>query len=410
MDKLKAQIWELLDEDKKILNKVYVRWLKDHAYLWEEFGLLEGLRYILLTLIRLFYEEHKQLHDISKIEQAQFANAFRELISNPDALLQRGKKAQLKEFEQEGAEIWFKRFYVDVARINAIIGRHEGDPSFFIKNSEPFLPPEVTERIMEKVQDIQADGVAYSTVARNRNYFILIFRQGLLAPSMYGKSKILEEEFELKRGTSNDQFIFFNINGRSGNSAYDHYAPVGIHASWHRKTDDMTVIFDISKYKEIPLPEYKEGVDWRLIKQQLIDGVKRRNFSINYSISASSDINIYDKLGKPTRWLLCRGWKCLNSLLERGYKRENLIIAADDQYGFVLKHRVPPRFFRGIFIKAERRGGFLDIVNLMMESYRQRPDLLLPIYDTDGNLLWPRKMDYWQVKFFASKRDARKKS
>ena len=97
MNKLKAQILEFLPEEKKFLHQIYSKFLEDHAYLWEEFEDLDKLRHILLVIIKLFYEEHKHLHDLSQIEQQEFNRAVRELISNPDALLQKARTAEIKE-------------------------------------------------------------------------------------------------------------------------------------------------------------------------------------------------------------------------------------------------------------------------------------------------------------------------
>ena len=114
MDKLKAQILELLDEDKKILHKIYAKWIDDHAYLWQEVEDIEKLRHILMVIIKLFYEEHKHLHDVSQIKQHEFNRAVRELISNPDALTQKAQRAQIEEIERMGLERWFNTFWKDI--------------------------------------------------------------------------------------------------------------------------------------------------------------------------------------------------------------------------------------------------------------------------------------------------------
>jgi len=125
MNKLRQQILQMLDEDKKELYKIYNRFLEDHAYLWDKFEDLEKLREILLVIIKLFYHEHRQLKDVSKIEYEVFKKSVRELLTNRDALLQKARKAQVDEIEFFGPERWFEMFRKDIERINRIIQKYE---------------------------------------------------------------------------------------------------------------------------------------------------------------------------------------------------------------------------------------------------------------------------------------------
>jgi len=127
MDRLKAQIWRFLPEEKKFLHKIYSKFIDDHANIWREAENLDlaRLRYILFVIIKLFYEEHKHLNDISQFDQQEFNKAVRELISNPDAFLQKAQKAQIKAIDRLGVERWFNAFRKDMERINGIIERYE---------------------------------------------------------------------------------------------------------------------------------------------------------------------------------------------------------------------------------------------------------------------------------------------
>ena len=110
MNELSRQIQELLPKEKQFLHKIYVKAIKDYSYLWEEFQDLEKLRKILILIVRLFIEEHRNLQDINQLDQEKFKKAFRELLSNPDALLQKTRKSQIKEIEGIGIGGWFKEF------------------------------------------------------------------------------------------------------------------------------------------------------------------------------------------------------------------------------------------------------------------------------------------------------------
>jgi hypothetical protein len=126
MQALKATIFRFLPEEKKFLHKIYSKFIDDHSYLWSEAENLDlaKLRHILLVIIKLFYEEHKSLNDISQIDQQEFNRVVRELINDPDALLQRARAAQIMEIEHTGLEAWFNAFKRDIEKINQIIQKY----------------------------------------------------------------------------------------------------------------------------------------------------------------------------------------------------------------------------------------------------------------------------------------------
>jgi len=129
MDRLKARIWRFLPEEKKFLHKIYLKFIDDHANIWREAENLDlaRLRYILFVIVKLFYEEHKHLTDISQIDQQEFNRAVRELIADPDALLQKTQKAQIKAIDRLGVERWFNAFRKDIEKLNQIIIGYERD-------------------------------------------------------------------------------------------------------------------------------------------------------------------------------------------------------------------------------------------------------------------------------------------
>ncbi len=98
---------------------------EDYSYLWEELEDLDKLRQVFLLIVRLFFEEHKNLGDLNQIDKEKFKKAFRQLISDPNALLQKTRKSQIKEIEGLGIEQWFKRFWKDIMAIDDIIKKYE---------------------------------------------------------------------------------------------------------------------------------------------------------------------------------------------------------------------------------------------------------------------------------------------
>lgn len=133
------EIYKIVSEDKAILRELYNDAVSDYSFLWEEYKNLEKLREIMLKLIRLFYEEHKDLTDLSKIDNIQFKRDFRELFSNQDAILQKTKLRQFAIMEDLDLKQWFDKLRVDIAEINEIILKYEQkDKDFAIKIIERY--------------------------------------------------------------------------------------------------------------------------------------------------------------------------------------------------------------------------------------------------------------------------------
>lgn len=74
---------------------------------------------------------------------------------------------------------------------------------------------------------------------------------------------------------------------------------------------------------------------------------------------------------------------------------------------------ISPRRFQGIVIIGDRpklENAWVDYnssdtektinntVSLMLATYRKHPELAIPLYDTSGALLWPKKMTYQELK------------
>ena len=93
----------------------------------------------------------------------------------------------------------------------------------------------------------------------------------------------------------------------------------------------------------------------------------------------------------------------------------------DPDYGYELRFRVAPRNFTGIifnlkdlvFKEAARDENNAkrakEIAEVLQETYKDKPQLILPIYDVYGNLYWPKQMSYKEVKKFVEERNKSKK-
>ncbi|MBI2651926.1 hypothetical protein HYX00_00550 [Candidatus Woesearchaeota archaeon] len=145
MERLLQQIKQLLPREKKFLYQIYEKVIRDHGYLWEELEDIEKLRQILLVIIKLFIEEHKQLRDLSQIDQEELARDFRRLLSSRDALLQKGRQHQIDEIEAIGIERWIEQSWNEINKINKLIEFYEKDKGL------PLFKPEDINHVVDKL-------------------------------------------------------------------------------------------------------------------------------------------------------------------------------------------------------------------------------------------------------------------
>lgn len=145
MEQLLQQIKQLLPREKKFLYQIYEKVIRDYAYLWEELEDLKKLRQILLVIIKLFIEEHKQLRDLSQVDQEELARDFRRLLSSRDALLQKGRQHQIDEIESIGIERWIELSWTEINKINKLIEFYERD-----RNLQLFKPEDI-DNVVDKL-------------------------------------------------------------------------------------------------------------------------------------------------------------------------------------------------------------------------------------------------------------------
>lgn len=228
---------------------------------------------------------------------------------------------------------------------------------------------------MDKVQDINKKGVAFSGISealREKDYktFDSILKSGLLG-GRFDKPNIgLTKEKYLKNvKEEKDAVVWFNIVGVDSRS--EKIKDSGFLNEYTADSNVLAIIFDLTHFQETP-SSWEESQRIVNLKQ------KRRTHRRAYS-------------------------------------------------GFILSHRVPPRYFKGIVLKLLDEKGkdischdylnkALDISRKMRSSVKKR-EYIIPIYDRNGNLLWPLLdkykdqgfMPYEEVKKFMEERERNKK-
>jgi hypothetical protein len=251
------------------------------------------------------------------------------------------------------------------------------------------LSPEFLEMVMAKVQDINKKGIGFHTIKTfNWDDVRDILQNGLLGRTKGANKKNPDSWAKAVRKNKSAE-VYFNITGRfkiimpkqdaAGNTLLDEQGkeveealPAVIENSQWGAKESVTFLFDLNTFKENVQPQGDKDEN-------------RKKLPVH---------SFTPNLGVPIRGV------------DEGNKP-----VVDSQGGFELKARVAPRFFRGIVIglnksyynllsPAEIRAKVDEIIKNMKDIYKDKQDLMLPVYDIQGNLLWPKEMSYEEVKEF----------
>lgn len=297
---------------------------------------------------------------------------------------------------------------------------------------EEELSPEIIEEVMDKVKDINLEGQALSHVMASEktetdigDKLKSIFEYGLLGTSV---------DVESRRGWDNktnkniyieaikdksSPDVFFNILGR-----VNYREKIGDYIQTNYR-NDLVFLFKIPpQFKEVPMVAYNNEL-------------KRFTYA-TWGGTCSGDASDEEK----ERFL-------------HGYKPRT-----SPELGFRLSPRVPPRFFEGLvfsllreltieeyenrikglieleknqkygtyyekgeaglreveqyrYISEERPEKLIEyavkLASFMINAYTNgKENMLIPIYDENGNLWWPKQIKYEQVRKEFKEREARK--
>lgn len=289
---------------------------------------------------------------------------------------------------------------------------------------EALLSPESIRMVMGKVQDIDKPGLAYSGI-RDKEAIGKILHDGFLGVDN-------EKTEGLQLGEKERKEVNRESWGRAARTRRTivHFNIVGREAGWRRKEKREIYGGSIgASYYSLP------GKIWIVFNPLKFEEVE-------VDASNRSEYHTPDKSYKfhQNSYVLARDHE----------KNTEVGQIVDDEYGFLLSSRVAPRFFQGIVFCAERKyehdsdilkslrstlwGSPLndqmrlhvqkeiysyekqidedkakiqvdELVQIQMKADSMKPQLLNPIYDTEGNLWWPKRMSHEEVKKFVAERD-----
>ncbi len=238
------------------------------------------------------------------------------------------------------------------------------------------------EKIMEKVQDINAKGTAHSQVF---DYDLpRIFSEGILADGTGTatlrewalKVKAMRKDSDNLASNWESMGVFMNIVGRS--------------EEYLRPYNDSLYSVDII----FGMDEFHESNQYDIFSQGRPPTAK--TYYSNQSVSTRDEERAFH--GAERRVLTFAEMReKMPWLFDESGRKSNYIM------GYFLSYNVPRRNFKGIVINPRRSLEADNFVKTMRAS-----ELALPVYSYDGNLLWPRQMSYEEVKKFVAEREAKK--
>lgn len=297
-----------------------------------------------------------------------------------------------------------------------------------LEELEKELPPEIIEMIMNKIQDIDKEGTAY-TVIRENDLASRVVNEGLLATEGFENKKIQPDDWKNKIRQNRDLGYFFNIAGREADIKKGALNLPRINYSTYFSWQDgrepkVAYIFDSASLKEDD--PYRDFGD--------IPKFKSRTFRANRLFQADG----------------VEAGQCSTGRFPKEYKfditKQRIEPASD--FGFLGTFRLPPRLLKGIVIRPEiddplkyledNKSGSSKFSwrdnkykiskrkleydgRLYEKMYEMRDELLtrilqecknketlLPIYSFLGDVIWPKFIAKADIERYIKERDKNK--
>lgn len=314
------------------------------------------------------------------------------------------------------------------------------------------ISPDVLEILKAKIQDINKMGNGVTTPRTyseersirsewGKQRFMSILENGLLGSSL-DLSGLSEEEKDKLRSDNKSAWAY---SARKNHRARFYANIIGRdvediqHSIWSRH-GEVTFVFDLSDYKlTMSMPSdakarsktYRRNIHQEFLLKKMeasgIDPAAPLEEVVPKMRDADKKLIGANKDNPDNVRNLLFGETTIRDL-EEEFKQSYILRHRQGEDGYVISHRVAPRKFIGIVLNPQRlktsdeikrfgTNNILDpgemtatddskvleedittLVKLMAETYKGKEELMLPIYDRAGNLLWPEKMSYEDIR------------
>ena len=302
------------------------------------------------------------------------------------------------------------------------------------------------EKIMEKVCNIDANGTAFTFINMGDEEFTpeddTTVLEAILRDGLLGLSQEPEHEVERRDAPPNvikqqwvdnvrkrdkDYLVHFNIVGRMSDLEPEDGRP---------------------EIQRIPrVGSMRESQEWVIARKPLSKPGNRMALLIDISSYTEGPFVTAKPFWGPGTYIndpqhktfYSSGYEDHKKNLQRNSHGE---IVPRAGFGFAIGPRIPPRELKGVIIRPYKFKDAFEKNRHEVKDFRGKSDIhvedssspdvvkewvkmiedkelrvygdkrerLIPVYDWNGNLLWPKQMSYEEVKKFVAEREAKKKS
>lgn len=298
------------------------------------------------------------------------------------------------------------------------------------QSAEFQLTPEMEEKIMQKVMDINEPDWGYHTIGTIQSDYNQKNDQDKLLSSVLSngifakktKNEYLQELLKYKRTRKWDwldrdseigQFneIFYNVTGIKDESPPLFKGDTDISEDPWVQEDKPLVYGIIFSYQENRLEDDSYSQSYAYGKRDnLICGARRTFERIApqtfQGVFIKINRNFNEKEKEDSIPLLVSEFKkTSNKMKEEGYLEERFNI----DEGLAKEQLIKRQYIEDLDPKKlKNKAKEIGQTMLRMFEGTPRERFILPVYDVHGNLLWPRQMSYEEVKQFVADRDFKK--
>ena len=267
-----------------------------------------------------------------------------------------------------------------------------------IEHPEIKLSLEQIEQIVEKMQDINAVGTAFTWVS---SYDLgRILREGILSMGKNTSNlkewakrtrKIREGILKDKGYHSNlDSYhtwetsgVFINIVGREETKSF---SSTKIQDGFGERDRSLSLLVDLSNYEEIPPFDF--GFEIKPMRTRTYKAANLISYDDYKRVFGDRPTSEYEKIT----------WDELREKIPALFDKNGKVKIKNSSFGFYVSYNIPPKFLQGIVLG--HKVSLTDVVKSMISEYERtgRMQSLLPVYNYSGDMLWPQHISYEEIK------------
>ena len=271
-----------------------------------------------------------------------------------------------------------------------------GEGVFEKSSPENELSPEILFNILKKIKPIDSFNTAAHSIKapgywesktkiKLSDLLVKVFTEGLLGFNRGQDNKYTEKDVRSTERWKEEMLqkkpnpIFVRIV-RSPEHNPERFQRIG----------GIQILFNIDNFKE----KVNQGKDGNFASQSYNEhGVHKREFPV-HSYTTGNELEHVSHKDNPDDYISIDEY-IDDSDLDK-YKKDGYYTGSHTAE-YLLYSRVAPRFFTGILLSQEDEQNLRPVIKSMQDAYKDKPELMIPIYNHNGDMLWPQKMTYEEI-------------